>query len=379
MGKAATVARPAGPTTRTNQATGLLASRGFAPPRAPEAERREQALRTSKSATAGPSFSFGTLPIQAKLVVGAVDDPLEREAGAVADHVMRMPDPALSIGVAPLQISRKCEACEKEDEDEEKLQMKPASGSLPQTSEPPAIVHTVLRSPGRPLDATSRAYFEPRFAHDFSGVRVHTDGRAAKSARSIGASAYTAGSNIAFAAGRFSPATSSGRRLLAHELTHVVQQRALNPGGAFPEAAIIQRDVNSDFYKQGYQDGLAGKEAQPALVWDQAALDDYNAGYAKGHSEFIQQQPSGESAVGLWPQRKRPPRRHLRPPRPSPHQTSRNRSSKPTLSPPRRTEAPRRRLLRRRRLNKVSIPIPLLISKVTTTPRTAYPRNRRRP
>lgn len=89
----------------------------------------------------------------------------------------------------------------------------------------PPIVQEVLRSSGQSLDEPTRAYMEPRFAHDFSGVRVHTNNRAAESAREISAQAYTVGSNVVFDTGRFAPNTSDGRRLLAHELTHVVQQR----------------------------------------------------------------------------------------------------------------------------------------------------------
>src|SRR6266487_3342087 len=88
----------------------------------------------------------------------------------------------------------------------------------------PSIVHDVLNSPGQPLDAATRAFMEPRFGHDFSGVRVHTDARAAESARSVRASAYTAGRNIVFGEGRYAPGTSSGARLLAHELVHTIQQ-----------------------------------------------------------------------------------------------------------------------------------------------------------
>ena len=204
------------------------------------------ALFPPESRQSGHSPNAAPIPgtLQAKLVVGAVDDPLEREADAVADKVMRMTDVDLAVSRAPLQVSRKCAECE--DEDRNKLQMKPAAAAEPRTREAPGFVHNVLRSPGQPLDATARAYFEPRFGHDFSGVRVHTDSRAAASAGSIGASAYTAGSSIAFAEGRYSPATSSGRQLLAHELAHVVQQRALSPGEAFSEAALVQRFVGTD-------------------------------------------------------------------------------------------------------------------------------------
>jgi hypothetical protein len=85
-------------------------------------------------------------------------------------------------------------------------------------------VQEVLRSPGQPLDVSTRAYFEPRYGHDFSRVCVHADHRAGESARAVNAVAYTVGSQIAFAEGRYRPYTAAGRRLLAHELAHVAQQ-----------------------------------------------------------------------------------------------------------------------------------------------------------
>ncbi len=88
----------------------------------------------------------------------------------------------------------------------------------------PPIVNEVLSSSGEPLDAATRAYFEPRFGHDFSRVRVHTDEKAAESARLVNARAYTVGDNVVVGSGQYLPSSSSGRRLLAHELTHVVQQ-----------------------------------------------------------------------------------------------------------------------------------------------------------
>jgi len=90
----------------------------------------------------------------------------------------------------------------------------------------PPIVHEVLRGGGRPLDATERIAMEARFGHDFSQVRIHTDGRAAESANAIDAAAYTVGRRIVFGPGNYRPATAEGRRLLAHELAHVVQQGA---------------------------------------------------------------------------------------------------------------------------------------------------------
>jgi len=89
----------------------------------------------------------------------------------------------------------------------------------------PPIVHEVLRSPGQPLDPATRAFMEPRFGHDFSQVRVHNDARAAESARAVNAQAYTVGRDVVFGTGRYALQTGDGRKLMAHEMAHVVQQK----------------------------------------------------------------------------------------------------------------------------------------------------------
>lgn len=200
------------------------------------------ALRRAASQAPRPSV------VQLKLATGPVDDPLEHEADRAADQVMRMPDAELSIAAAPLHISRKCagceeheghkcQSCEEEARGQQKgLQMKPAGHAGPAPEAPP-IVEEVLRDPGQPLDVATRAFFELRFGHDFSGVRIHTDENAAESARAVGARAYTVGPHIAFAASSFAPSTDHGRRLVAHELAHVVQQQ----GG---RARAVQRDID---------------------------------------------------------------------------------------------------------------------------------------
>lgn len=99
----------------------------------------------------------------------------------------------------------------------------------------PSIVHDVLRGGGQPMPAGVRAMMEPRFGADFSDVRLHTDGRAAQSSRAVQAQAYTAGPHIVFDAGRYQPETPAGQHLIAHELTHVVQQRGAGDGGALPQ------------------------------------------------------------------------------------------------------------------------------------------------
>ncbi len=111
-----------------------------------------------------------------------------------------------------------CEECRK------KALQRRAVGRRPETA--PAIVDEVLRSAGQPLNAGDRAFFEPRFGHDFSHVRVHTDERAVQSARAVAALAYTVGDDVVFGAGQYAPHTGTGRRLLAHELAHTVQQSA---------------------------------------------------------------------------------------------------------------------------------------------------------
>ncbi len=121
--------------------------------------------------------------------------------------------------------SGECAECQKK---RRTVQRKAASGGDP-VSVPP-IVGEALSSPGRPLDGKTRSFMESRFGHDFSQVRVHTDGRAAESAAAVGALAYTVGSDVVFGAGQYAPERNEGRRILSHELTHVIQQRNATGG-----------------------------------------------------------------------------------------------------------------------------------------------------
>jgi len=110
----------------------------------------------------------------------------------------------------------------------------------------PSIVNAVLQSSGRPLDAGTRAYMEPRLGHDFSRVRIHDDARAAESVRAVQANAWTVGNDIAFDRGRFSPSTTGGRRLLAHELIHVAQSTANNAPRQSPASGLVMASVHAD-------------------------------------------------------------------------------------------------------------------------------------
>lgn len=117
-----------------------------------------------------------------------------------------------------------CASCKDRHETVQRSAFEQRSG------EAPAIVHEALRSPGQSLDVGARSFIEPRLGYDFSRVRVHTDARAGKSAATVSALAYTVGNDIVFGPGQYSPATHSGRRLLAHELVHVIQQSQSGPG-----------------------------------------------------------------------------------------------------------------------------------------------------
>jgi hypothetical protein len=113
-----------------------------------------------------------------------------------------------------------CEGCGRK----KGLLQRSASGSGRDAGAVPDSVREVLNSSGQPLDTGARSFMESRFGHDFGGVRVHTDASAAASARDVGALAYTVGSHVVFREGQYAPHTQSGRSMLAHELTHVLQQ-----------------------------------------------------------------------------------------------------------------------------------------------------------
>jgi hypothetical protein len=157
-------------------------------------------LNARKETRSVPSSS-----LQAKLTIGATDDPLEREADRIADQVLAKP--------ANRQVNRG------------RLRIQRLSGHpTGQSDAAPASVYQALTGPGSSLEPTLRQDMEQRFGYDFSQVQVHSDTAAEQSARDLSANAYTVGHDIAFGAGQFAPGTHEGRRLIAHELTHVVQQ-----------------------------------------------------------------------------------------------------------------------------------------------------------
>lgn len=116
-----------------------------------------------------------------------------------------------------------CDQCKKQSL--QRASLSPRGRGTEGEGRVPPIVHAALRSTSQPLDGVTRAFMESHFGHDFSQVRVHTDTKAAESAQAIDALAYTVGRDIMFGVGQYAPATLAGKKLLAHELTHVVQQR----------------------------------------------------------------------------------------------------------------------------------------------------------
>jgi ribosomal protein S27E len=202
-----------------------------------------------------PAFEFSKenfenpkpLLIQPKLTIGAVDDPFEREADAMADRVMRMPDSSF--------IQRKCASCEEEEKinripetnflqkkcascehEEEKISRKitpfiqksisqtPPSGAGGLASESVTNQINASRGGGSRMSENTLSFMESRFGTDFSGVKIHTDSNAAQMSRDLNAQAFTVGSDIYFNSGKYAPESDSGKHLLAHELTHTVQQ-----------------------------------------------------------------------------------------------------------------------------------------------------------
>jgi len=175
----------------------------------------ENAPGQDGSALLPPSYGIDTLDrvLQPKLTINRPGDIYEQEADHAASQVMRMPAPA--------------------------VQRAATSGITP--TEAPPSVHETLRSSGQPLDTTTRTFMEQRFGQDFSQVRVHTDPQATQSAQDVDAKAYTVGQNVVFGAGEYAPESSEGKTLIAHELTHTIQQTGHAPSLQRFEAPVHQK------------------------------------------------------------------------------------------------------------------------------------------
>ena len=196
---------------------------------------RARKNNSSMNATKRPPLSslgghqFGTMRVhqstppllQAKLKINTPGDRFEREADDIANRIVQSSDRSSLNGsnspVGSLAPNGSVNV--------PSIQRRSVETSSCQA---PPIVGDVLRSPGQPLDPAIRNSMERRFGHDFSQIKIHTNAKAAESARAVNAHAYTVGNNIVFGSGAFDTQTTPGKRLLAHELTHTIQQRASN-------------------------------------------------------------------------------------------------------------------------------------------------------
>ncbi|HST62320.1 MAG TPA: DUF4157 domain-containing protein [Longimicrobium sp.] len=195
--------------------------------------------------TLGAGHDFSRIPVhapvlQARLAVNAPGDRWEQEAERIASRVASVPQAQPGHACA---CGGTCPRCRQKATEHAhrhgmgQVQAARVPGGDTEAVAAPPIVDEVRSSPGQPLAPSARAFMEPRLGHDFGRVRVHADGRAADAARAVGARAFTVGHDIVFGAGEYTPGSPEGRRLLAHELVHVVQQSA--PGGA----PAVQRDT----------------------------------------------------------------------------------------------------------------------------------------
>ncbi len=141
-----------------------------------------------------------------------------------------------------------------------------AAMNVAPVNDAPPIVHDVLHSPGQPLNAGTRAFMEPRFGLDLNHVRVHTDAKAAESARAVNALAYTVGRDVVFSAGQYAPETESGRRLLAHELTHVVQQQRTPAAAQRASLTISAPGDRAEREADRIADALDCPDAAPPII-----------------------------------------------------------------------------------------------------------------
>lgn len=214
--------------------------------------------------------------IQTKLTISEPGDVHEQEADRIAEQVIRMPDTERELGVieevpqspdhavSPSELQRKCAGCQEEEE-------------LQRSETPVGNVSTDADvgglGDGRSLSPGERSFFEPRFRRDFGHVRIHTGARAAESARSVNALAYTLGRNVVFGPGQYAPQTADGKRLLAHELTHVVQQQegrhassSINPLISSAPAKTVQRRVQFFVCNSADEANVAAAHGLPASV-----------------------------------------------------------------------------------------------------------------
>jgi hypothetical protein len=179
-----------------------------------------------------PGVHFNFANIQTKFKVSQPGDIYEQEADRAAEEVMRMSS-SLEANLPILdnndkKLHRKCESCQDEEEEKIKIRRKMSSSEkshLEASENVAQDIDDTLQQEGSPLDRSTKEFMESRFGFDFSKVKIHNDEKSAESAQRINALAYTLGEDIFFGPGQYTPHLREGKKLLAHELAHVIQQR----------------------------------------------------------------------------------------------------------------------------------------------------------
>lgn len=216
-------------------------------------------------------------PIQTSLKISRPGDVFEQEADRVSEQVMRTPAPETEESTTVRNhppdtcIQRNCRDPECKEEEEETLQAKETPGQTPKATPNVAADINALRGRGRPMPDSVRNYFEPRFGQDFSNVHIHTDSKGADTARAVNAQAFTVGRDVVFGTGYYAPKTEKGQKLLAHELTHVVQQT--NSGKSSGGQLRVQRKeegtatVLQESSTQNIKASAVSKNTSPEVYW----------------------------------------------------------------------------------------------------------------
>jgi len=232
--------------------------------------------------------------LQTKLTINRPGDKYEREADRVAAQVMRMPGPEVTgtDGSSPRPLVQRRAATSSDDVG---------------TADVPPSVDSVLRSPGRPLDPSTRQFMESRFGHDFGRVRVHTDAQSAEAATAVNARAFTVANDIVFRGEDYAPETATGRGLLAHELTHVIQQstnrdrptlqRQNHEPPTFPDVPGLVNTLSDDIGKNLYDYGHHFYRIATLYPDQPVLLQDAFARYALGTNVL----GTGYSFIGASP------------------------------------------------------------------------------
>jgi len=228
--------------------------------------QKQKATQQAKASTNSTMHGAPPVRLEPRLTANTPEDMYEQEADRLADQVMRMPGPQLQPACA---CGGGCPKCGDKQSGHEQFQTRRVQTNNAGEINVPPIVHDAVSSLGQPLDPTTRGFMESRFGYDFSKVRVHTGPRADDAARALQARAFTLGHDIVFGTGQYASHGTREQRLLAHELTHVLQQR-LGVGTAAAQVSGVPtvRQRAPAFSVQREKANPAQTTADDAAFWE---------------------------------------------------------------------------------------------------------------